>query len=283
MERLLFALACAAFGAAMGACASNPTSGAAARVASDAVHLRVVSYNIAAGEGGLDGVAETIRALDADIVALQEVDVRWSPRSAFEDQAGRLATLLGMQLHFAPIYWLPPEQHGMPPRRYGLALLSPHPIRAAVNHTLTRLSTQQPDPVPEPLPGFPEALVDLGAATVRVFNTHLDYRADPRVRSMQVADMLDVIGPLSRPVILAGDLNARPDATELAPLFEFLQDAWNAGQGPGFTFPAHAPDRRIDYILVSPHFHVRRAFVVESSASAHLPVVADLVLRAGGR
>ena len=68
-----------------------------------AVPLRVVTYNIRAGNGDIARTAETMRRLAPDIVGLQEVDVHWSERSRFEDQATFLGRVLGMQVRFAPI------------------------------------------------------------------------------------------------------------------------------------------------------------------------------------
>jgi endonuclease/exonuclease/phosphatase family metal-dependent hydrolase len=143
---------------------------------------------------------------------------------------------------------------------------------------LTRLSTQQQKPVPALMPGFLEAMIDIRGTQIRVFNTHLDYRSDPRVRQQQVMETLQYIDKSSMPTILFGDLNAPPDAPELQPLRARLNDAWPASAGPGFTYPSSAPVRRIDYVLTTPHFLVREAKVIETITSDHRPVVVDLEL-----
>ena len=91
--------------------------------------------------------------------------------------------------------------------------------------------------------------------------------------------MLRYIGVANVPTLVLGDLNAPPDAPELAPLLARLTDAWPASAGPGFTYPADKPEKRIDYVLVSPHFRVRSATVPTTEASDHRPVVVDLVVR----
>jgi len=246
--------------------------------------IRLMNYNIAAGYGDIHAIAEVIREFDPDVVALQEVDVHWSNRSAYEHQAGYLAETLDMHYFFAPIYTLPPDRPGeeMPQREYGLAFLSKEPIRYAKNHQITRHSTQAEVPGIEVLPGFPEITLPFPGGIVHFFNTHLDYRPDPSAREAQVMEMIGIMEQAEGPVVLAGDLNARPDAQELSPLFVMLRDAWDAradADDTGYTFPAEAPDRRIDYILHSPHFEVENVFVVDSQASDHLAIVADLVLR----
>src|SRR6185436_3971543 len=147
--------------------------------------IRVVTFNIHAGHGDLARTAETIRALSPDMVALQEVDVHWSERSGFVDQAAALAAALGMEARFAPIYSLPNRDNSAVPREFGVALLSRHHIVTWRNDTLTRLSTQDSNAVPGRAPGLLEALVDVDGSRVRVLNTHLDYRADPSVRRTQ--------------------------------------------------------------------------------------------------
>ena len=135
------------------------------------------------------------------------------------------------------------------------------------------------NPEPAPAPGLLQATVEINGAVVRVFNTHLDYRADPRVRKQQVTELMAYMGSASMPTLVLGDLNANPDAPELQPLFERLHDTWQDMAGPGFTYPADKPVKRIDYILASSHFRVRSASVPVTEVSDHRPVLVDLVLR----
>lgn len=218
--------------------------------ATGGVPLRVMTYNIRSGNGDLTRTADAIRASAPDLVALQEVDVHWAQRSGFADQASELGDRLHMQVRFARIYSLPATDSAQPSREFGVALLSRYPIRTWRNDTLTRLSTQEKAPVPQPMPGLLEAEVDVHGTTVRVFNTHLDYRSDPRVRQQQVTEMLAYIGEPSVPTLVFGDMNAKQDAPELQLLLRRLHDTWPASAGPGLTYPAEAPAERIDYVLI---------------------------------
>ncbi|MBA3890567.1 MAG: endonuclease/exonuclease/phosphatase family protein [Gemmatimonadaceae bacterium] len=242
--------------------------------------ITVMTYNIQYGGGGtnLAGITGAIRAIGPDIVALQEVDVRWSSRSEFADQAAVIAEALGMHVRFAPIYDIPDSAMARPARQFGVAILSRHPIIRFSNHPQTRHSTQEPSAPPRPQPGLLEAIIDVRGQPVRVFNTHLDYRPDPEVRRRQVAEMLDIIGIWNGPMIVFGDLNAAPDAPEIAPLFARFRDAWPRGADPGFTMPSTAPSRRIDYVLVSDDIRVARAVVPVTTASDHRPVLLDLII-----
>lgn len=240
------------------------------------VALRVLSYNIRTGIGtdgvlDLERTADAILATRAEVVALQEVDVHWSDRSQFRDQARVLAGLLRMRVFFAPIYDLDPLTPGAPRRQYGVAILSRLPVVRTENHEITRLSTVDPQPVPKPTPGFAEAVVLVRGVAVHVYSTHLDYRPDPAVRVAQVADMLRIIA--AGPALLLGDFNAPPEAPELAPLWGELTAA-----PTGCTFPADVPVTRLDYVTVSPGIRVRQATVPSTLASDHRPVLAEVVV-----
>src|SRR5262245_3776891 len=128
------------------------------------VTLRVMSYNIRTGISSdnvldLERTADTIRTAHPDVIAVQEVDVHWAERSEFKDQAHELGRLLRMRVFFAPIYDLDPLTPGAPRRQYGVAILSRLPMPHTANREITRLSTQDSNPVPAPAPGFAEAVV----------------------------------------------------------------------------------------------------------------------------
>ncbi|MFE6890010.1 endonuclease/exonuclease/phosphatase family protein [Streptomyces sp. NPDC057694] len=251
------------------------------------VPLRIATYNIHAGAGAdnvfdLDRQAAALRALHADVIGLQEVDVHWGTRSQNLDVARELADRLGMRVSFAPIYSLDPVTAGEPRREFGVAVLSRYPIRSAVNHEITRLSTQDPNPVPAPAPGFGEVTLKVRGVPVQVFVTHLDYRADPSVRVAQVADTRRIMTAERSAVrgarqVLLGDFNAAPGAAELGPLWGELRDA---GPADGGTYPAGAPVQRIDYVAVGAGIDVRSTSIPdEPTASDHRPVVAEVAVR----
>ena len=243
--------------------------------------LRVMSYNIEYGHEGLAKVIEVIRDLQPDIVGLQEVDVHWSERSHFSDQAALVAKGTGMSYRFAHIYEIPNADSSKPPREFGVALLSRYPIIAFTNHDITRHSTQDTAATPAPMPGFLEAMVNVNGQIIRVFNVHLDYRREPDVRKKQVAEILSHIVGDAGMIILTGDLNATPDAPELRPLFDVLNDTWPQHTDSGLTYSSMKPEKRIDYVLVSDFLCSLRTSVPKVHASDHYPVVVDLVYNGG--
>lgn len=234
---------------------------AAGNVRSDSCpSFRITTWNIAAGHGNLNLIADQVRSINPDVIALQEVDVKWSERSAFVDQADSLSKLLHMNVRFGPIY-------DFAPRRFGVAVLSRYPVVSSTNHEITRLSTQQQNAVPAKAPGFLETVLDVSGTRVRVFSTHLDYRSDPSVRATQVREMMEILSRSNMPTILAGDLNATPTAPELAPLMR----AFKTLETP-MTYPAGVPVKRIDFVLVSDVFAMSDARVDSTAASDHRPV-----------
>lgn len=277
--------------------------------------LRVGTYNIhhgADGQGRLDlaRTAAAIASLRADVIGLQEVDVGYGARSGFEDQAARLAELLGLQVCFGAAIDRPGVDRsgtdgadgGGRRQQYGLALLTRHEIVAHAMH---------------PLPGHPAlgALHEhrgLLSTTVRpagqdsldVLVTHLDHE-DPRHRSAQVLRILEHTAALEGPALLLGDFNADPGAPELAalsaggwreaatdltrnlprsPLTSMLAAALPLGSFPGRpTFPSRLPLHRIDSIWARGGLEATALEVETSRASDHRPVVATFDRVPAGR
>jgi endonuclease/exonuclease/phosphatase family metal-dependent hydrolase len=236
--------------------------------------LDVVSYNIHHAAGvderlDLERIARVIDTTGADVAALQEVDRHWGARSEFVDQASWLARRLRMHVVYGANLDVEPEQPGQPRRQYGTAILSDFPIHSWRNTLLPR-------PEGGEQRGLLEAVVNVRGARVRIANTHLQHNSavERTAQALRIAELLD---GAREPIVLTGDLNARPADPELAPLFARFADAWTlGGTGDGFTLPAEAPTARIDYVLTSPTIGVESARVMPTLASDHLPVVAEL-------
>ncbi|MDF2714060.1 MAG: hypothetical protein K0R28_985 [Paenibacillus sp.] len=250
------------------------------------VDIKVMSYNIHSGIGedndyDIDRIANVIRESKAEVIGLQEVDVHWASRSRLEHEVRQLAHKLEMNSFFAPIYDLPPKLEGEPNRQFGVAILSKYPILDAKNREMTRLSTQIPNPAPEPAPGLAEVLLDVRGVRVKVYSAHLDFRPEAAIRSIQVKEMLEVMSENEYEKIVLGDFNAKTSNPELAPLFSTFYDTWaHSRSEPGFTFPARKPNRKIDHILVSRGIRTKSADIVETLASDHRPIVAEVTVPA---
>lgn len=89
------------------------------------------------------------------------------------------------------------------------------------------------------------------------------------------------------PAVLGADVNDVPGSAVWSALTAALRDTHAVAPfGAAATFPACAPDRRIDAVFASPGIAVARCGVAPglidpARASDHLPVVADLLLPRG--
>lgn len=224
----------------------------------------VVSFNIHSGRGrtgaSLDRIAESIRALRADVVLLQEVD-RGRAKSGKVDQPAALAARLDMASAFGANARL---DSGV----IGNAILTRFPLVSARNSRLPNADDRQPR-------GLLHAVITIGGIEVSVFNNHLDFHSDAlKARQMQRAAQL--IAPDARPGIVGGDLNAFPASGAVAAARAVAQDPFPlVGRGSSATSPAERPRSRIDYILHrGPGLTPLATSVPPVLLSDHRPVVA---------
>ena len=233
--------------------------------------LRVMSYNIHVGVGmdkklDLPRIAAVINGQRADLVGLQEVD-RGVERTGRIDEIAELAKLTHMDYAFA---FNLKYQGG----QYGVAILSRYPIRST-DHRLY-LNTREAE-----RRGFIRAEVNIDGRLVNFVTTHLDYQyEDGRVFEAEqlLAGLKDVKGPL----IVVGDFNDVPTGGAYRLMNEQFADAWieSGASDQGLSYPADKPVKRIDYILFRQGDRIRakKAWIVSTLASDHVPVVADLVI-----
>lgn len=236
--------------------------------------LRIATYNVHSCFGTdrrLDParIAAVIAECEADIIALQEVDVARA-RSGGIDQAETIATHLRMASHFHPALHLEEE-------RYGDALLTALPTRLVKAGAL-------------PSRGEPRGAlwveVPVDGVKLQVFVTHLGLLGAERVRQTEALIGPGWLGaemPAASRIVLAGDFNAVSRSACYRLLVRRFGDAQvMAGGRPRPTFPSRLPLLRIDHIFVGDGIRVARTFVHNSplarSASDHLPLCADLVI-----
>lgn len=84
----------------------------------------------------------------------------------------------------------------------------------------------------------------------RLTNAHCSWV--PRQNRRQVAALAQALEGFSGPQCLVGDFNAPPEAPGIRQLIErgWVDGHECVGQGAGATFPADAPQERIDYLFV---------------------------------
>lgn len=230
--------------------------------------LRVLTYNIHHGEGedgrfDLERLAEVIRSVAPDLVALQEVDRR-TTRSSGVDQAAELGRLTGLYHVFGKAMDF---QGG----GYGEAILSRIPPLKTRNHPLSAAAGHEPRALLEVV------IEPHGPGTaIRFFATHLDHQTEEQ-RLDQMEQIAEIAGADPSPMILAGDLNARPGS----PPITLLSASWiEATNQPGLlTFPSKNPRVKIDYVFYRPAGAFKVVSVKaldEPIASDHCPVLVEL-------
>jgi endonuclease/exonuclease/phosphatase family metal-dependent hydrolase len=154
----------------------------------------------------------------------------------------------------------------------GVAVLSRSPIRAT-EHRLYQTDREAERR------GFIRAEVSVRGRLVNFVTTHLDYQYEDG-RLFEAQQLLSALQGLKNPLIVVGDFNdiAAGKAYQLM-RYQF-GDAWTESRpaDEGFSYPADKPAKRIDYVFFRSTDRVRtkRAWIVETLASDHVPVVADL-------
>lgn len=228
--------------------------------------IRLMTYNIR-GTKGMDNrrsakrIADVIRASGAQIVCLQEVHQRL-PYSRMVDQPKALSRLLGMKVAFQVNLRI-----GI--GNYGNALLTNLEIVRSQSHSLTSK-------------GEPRGALEVGLMTpdgpLTVFCTH--FGLDRNERATQGRELAALVNAAPAPKIVCGDFNEEAQAMGLSGLIGSagLIDAC-AGGPP--TFEAGNPTKRIDFILHDPSVTIHSVSLIDTLASDHLPIVADLSLEAG--
>lgn len=231
--------------------------------------LILASYNIhrCVGSDGRQDPArirEVLRTLDADVVALQEVEVSPTAPEFLEylcEESG-WRPVLGRTLRRAS-------------GDYGNAVLSRLPIREVRRQNL---SHRQREPR-----GALHVDLDYGVSQLRVVATHFGLRpAERRAQAEALADELDLMAQASgapSATVLMGDFN---EWFLWGRTLRHLARRFQPAPAPR-TFPAGRPLFALDRIWVSKDVHSFRLEAVRTPltrlASDHLPLRASLRLR----
>src|SRR6185295_17306295 len=149
----------------------------------------------AARSASVDAIAAELQAMQADVIALQEVDVR-TRRSGFVDEPAALATALGFHYVFAAsIKWDEGD--------YGLAVLSRWPLAEIRRYRLDAATAAEPRIVLE-------VTVCAGGRPLRVFNHHADGRVASRDAGFEELRGI-VQTEVGHGILVLGDFNEHSD------------------------------------------------------------------------
>ena len=223
--------------------------------------LTVATYNIH-GAVGTDGtlaperIADVLREIDADVIALQEVPLG----------GARLPNVLALLQQATGFHAVEGPTEDGPERRYGNAVLSRYPI---VDTRTIDLSFGSREPR-----GALDADIDCHGHPLRVIATHLGLR--PAERRHQIRRLLQAFDTDRMPVILTGDLNewfvwGRP--------LRWLVSHFEPAPAPR-TFPSRFPVFALDRLWISPRHRLVQVRVhatpLARLASDHLPLIAHI-------
>lgn len=252
--------------------------------------VRFATFNILHGRSTADGrvdvarFADAVKFLDADILALQEVD-RDQPRSHLADLTEVAAQASGAVAHrfVAAIAGTPgatwmaatgSEQPGT--ASYGIALLSRFPVRSWQVLRLPAIPFRFPMWLPGPRKVLvvheePRAAVVAAVETplgcISVANTHLSFV--PGWNRLQLSRLCRDLAAFPDPLVLMGDLNLP------APVPEKVTGYRSLVTGP--TFPLESPDRQLDHVLLRGDLPPVRSSAIEVlPLSDHRAVVVDV-------
>jgi endonuclease/exonuclease/phosphatase family metal-dependent hydrolase len=223
--------------------------------------LTIATYNIH-GAIGCDGrfapqrVADVLREISADVIALQEVPLGGS-------NSPNVLTLLQQATGFVAAEGPACDR---PDRRYGNAVLSRYPILSVRTIDLS-FGSREPR-------GALDADVDCHGHLLRVVATHLGLR--PAERRDQIRRLLQVFDTEEMPVILLGDIN---EWFVWGKSLRWLVSHFQSVPAPK-TFPSRYPMFALDRIWIRPRHrlvHVEvHATRLAQLASDHLPLIAHI-------
>jgi endonuclease/exonuclease/phosphatase family metal-dependent hydrolase len=242
--------------------------------------MRMATFNILHGRSvhdgsvGLDRLAESVRQIDPDVLALQEVDLD-QPRSGTSDLTAVAAEAMGAISHrfVAAIAGTPGatwmaatgrEQPGT--AAYGIALLSRYLAETWQVVRLPRIPVRFPMYLPAPgriqvVNEEPRAAMvgrfDTPLGPLTVANTHLSFV--PGWNRIQLRRLIRDLRGFPGPHVLMGDLNMTPTSPSRWTAMRSL------GEAP--TFPVDDPDQQLDHVLTDDH-----TLQVEACSAPRLPI-----------
>lgn len=235
--------------------------------------LAVTTYNLNGGNANRAGILATIRAAEADVVALQELNPT-------------VAQILRSELAGEYPYQVLDPRDGV----YGMGAISRYPMYPT-GQSLPGDWVGAPQVLAISWPAAPVTLVNFHAVPPGLPLPPTPYLVElaewtVRERERQAQTLVDFAAAQPGPLIAAGDFNAAGPNTAYAVVTRRLKDAWRqAGWGLGHTYafgalPFPRWQLRIDYVFYSKHWQAGAAQVgVWDGVSDHKPVVARLILR----
>jgi len=250
--------------------------------------FRVATWNVFRCHRGEDHVRDTLKAMNADILAIQEV-VDSERDGSDEWQLDRITKPLGYTATFVgyreikrdplagiaicvrePVKLLSVDRRTYHPQgewRYAFAevgihgqvinIVIPHLYPFALETTLNRAGR--------------DITKKIRRTAGRIWRTTYWHRQESE-------ELMRIVSTFEDPTIILGDFNSTPTHPIHWRLRNSLVDCLMAvGKGLTPTYTFFLPIR-IDYIYVTPTIHVQNARIIATTGSDHRPIIADLSL-----
>lgn len=238
--------------------------------------IRVATWNIWGGKKRFE-VIQDLKSISFDVLALQEVTER-EVNGKIENDAAIIARELGLEYTYAKAFRT--DRHS-PVYDMGNAILSKCPIVTSKVHELSTLSTYEKNAATEPRIAL-EACIQLKDKTVTVISTHLGYTDDltnpTELQKQQLNKLLSSV-PKTQ-TILMGDFNSLPESEIIHSIEINFKHAAFPLTHPTWTNlkKENLPQWRIDYIFSSQDLRVESSEVIDTSASDHRILKAEIQL-----
>lgn len=240
--------------------------------------MRFLLYNIRYGTGAnrgklldgylgrtahnLEAITEYIRATDADIVGLLEVD-GGTYRSGGVNQARYIADRLGHYHSYRGKYGDGSFAGALPIfKKQGNAFIVKDRIHNERFHYFKK--------------GMKRLVIELELKDFNIYLVHLALGF--KTRREQLKELAMQINENKRPLVLAGDFNPFRGEKELE-WFLDVTGLKKARKQPIFTYPSWKPGKQLDYIFHSPEIEVSEIMAGNVMYSDHLPLVCEFALR----
>lgn len=233
--------------------------------------MKVMTFNIQHARNYITGkidiplMAKTIKDMDADIVALQEVYGQGT-HDLFNGQAEKIAELLGYYCYFAEAIYI--DNNGP----YGNAILSRYEI-------IKEETVKVPPAEHKPGRYFEDRClavchINTPKGELAVFAIH--FGLQPEEAELCAKTVCKTYDP-KIPTVLMGDFNLEPHDKLLEPIRNILVDTDIYYKGESnLTFPSDKPKIKIDYIFVNSDIKVNEVTIPETIAADHRVIVADI-------
>ena len=232
--------------------------------------LKVLSWNSWAGKN-LEKATAFLSKTDADIIGLQEVLERDKQNNA-ED----IAKKLGLNYFYCQAFT--DDRHNVPTYHLGNAILTKFTIEKSFCNELSSLELYQKTSETEPRTAA-EVDLSVNGKSLNFFSAHLAH--SPRLRPSKMRDIQlnNLLKHLPNQLtILMGDFNSLPDSEVIKKLEEKLINTDKDSSGTtAVDDDEHGKfNFRKDYIFVSPDITVKSFKILDSDASDHLPILAEI-------